>query len=192
MVVSATGRKAAVVALLAGCVAAVVWMFHGKAAGDGVVGNSRRRRCPGGGLILGGPGAGKTTAMMLLLIEVLTRYTTEPGGAAGPVPVWLTLGSWSPRSTTLVDWAATVVNRDYPGLAAYAGSGTAAELFRAGRVALFLDGLGRGRCPTIYAGLPCNLRVPAAPADRQPPPRVAAGHRPPAATPGQRRRTDLA
>ncbi|WP_213012079.1 hypothetical protein [Paractinoplanes toevensis] len=90
-------------------------------------------------VLLGGPGAGKTTAMMLLLIDVLGN---RPVGSEEPVPVWLTLGSWDPE-TSLLDWAATVLTRDYPGLAAtaFGGPGVVAALIRVGRVALFLDGL---------------------------------------------------
>lgn len=88
-------------------------------------------------MILGGPGAGKTTAM-LLLIDILEH----PGEGSGePAPVWLTLGGWNPGTTPLQAWAADRLDRDYPGLAAYGGPGTAAELIRTGRVTLFLDGL---------------------------------------------------
>ena len=77
---------------------------------------------------------------MLLLIDILKH---RPKGTSEPVPVWLTLGSWNPDTTPLPDWATTTLVRDYPGLVAtaYGGPGTAAELIRTGRVALFLDGL---------------------------------------------------
>jgi len=76
---------------------------------------------------------------MLLLIDILKH---RPKGTSEPVPVWLTLGSWNPDTTPLPDWATTTLIRDYPGVAtAYGGPGTAAELIRTGRVALFLDGL---------------------------------------------------
>lgn len=108
-------------------------------------------------VILGGPGAGKTVAMMLLLLDVLRRRSA---GSAEPVPVWLTLGGWDPRVVPLREYAASVLERDYPHLsavpagpvgtgpaglaqagAARGGVGGAAELIRTGRVALFLDGL---------------------------------------------------
>ena len=91
-------------------------------------------------VLLGGPGAGKTAAMLLLLIDILEQ---RPKGSREPVPVWPTLGGWNPDTTSLHEWAATTLARDYPGLAAtvYGGPGTAAELIRTGRVALFLDGL---------------------------------------------------
>jgi hypothetical protein len=108
-------------------------------------------------VILGGPGAGKTTTMLLLLIDVLAERakaveTGSADGAVGPVPVWLTLGGWSPHELGLLEYAADVVTRDYPGLVAYAGFGTAAELLKAGRIALFLDGLDE---------MPDEVRAPA-------------------------------
>jgi NACHT domain-containing protein len=90
------------------------------------------RKAGGRIIILGGAGAGKTAAMLLLLIEILKH---RPPNSDEPVPMWLTLGGWNPK-TSLLDWAATTLTRDYPGVAS-----TATELIRTGRVALFLDGL---------------------------------------------------
>lgn len=91
--------------------------------------------------ILGPSGAGKTTAMVLLLIEILEHRAARDSG--GPVPVWLTLGGWDPRTVSLHRWAADSLNRNFPGLAAAerGGSTTARDLIRTGRLALFLDGL---------------------------------------------------
>lgn len=91
-------------------------------------------------VVLGGPGAGKTAAMLLLLIDSLEH---RPPDTDQPVPVWLSLGGWNPKTTSLRDWAAATLTRDYPGLSApaHGGQGAAAELIRTGRVALFLDGL---------------------------------------------------
>jgi hypothetical protein len=91
-------------------------------------------------VLLGAAGAGKTAAMLLLLVDVLEHRAP---GCADPVPVWLTMGGWDPDTTPLQDWAAATMTRDYPGLAAaeHGGSGSAAELVRTGRIALFLDGL---------------------------------------------------
>jgi hypothetical protein len=102
-------------------------------------------RLPHGRLIvLGGPGAGKTGAMILLLLAALDHRAslTEGKRPGAPVPVWLTLGGWDPSAKGLHEWAAGVMNRDYPFLAApdY-GPDAAGELLRSGRVALFLDGL---------------------------------------------------
>jgi hypothetical protein len=104
-------------------------------------------------VIIGGPGAGKTTSMMLLLIDVLHNRTVRD---SQPVPVWVTFGGWDPTSTTtLHEWAAETLSRDYPGLTAYGGPGVAAELIRTRRVALFLDGLDevpdKLRGPTLEA-----------------------------------------
>ncbi|MGW3960159.1 hypothetical protein ACWED2_10070 [Amycolatopsis sp. NPDC005003] len=91
-------------------------------------------------VVLGGPGAGKTAAMLLLLLDILEH---RPPSSGAPVPVWLTLGGWNPETTSLEDWASAALTRDYPGLsaAAYGGPGTAKNLIRTGRIALFLDGL---------------------------------------------------
>ena len=102
-------------------------------------------RLPHGRLVLiGGPGAGKTGAMILLLLAALDRRASlaDDQRARAPVPVWLTLGGWNPAATSLREWAADTMNRDYPALRApdY-GAAAAGELVRSGRVALFLDGL---------------------------------------------------
>jgi hypothetical protein len=58
------------------------------------------------------------------------------------VPVWLTLGSWNPRSESLGGWVTATINRDHPYLRATDfGPNAAAQLFDTGRIALFLDGL---------------------------------------------------
>jgi hypothetical protein len=102
-------------------------------------------RLPHGRLVLiGRPGAGKTGAMILLLLAALDRRGSLGADqrARVPVPVWLTLGGWNPAATPLREWAAGMMNRDYPALRApdY-GSEAAGQLVRSGRVALFLDGL---------------------------------------------------
>jgi hypothetical protein len=89
-------------------------------------------------VILGGAGAGKTAAMLLLLLDILKH---RPVGSTQPVPVWLTLGGWNPQTTSMQEWAVTTLTRDYPGLLAHGGRGTAGELIRTRRVTLFLDGL---------------------------------------------------
>jgi hypothetical protein len=95
-------------------------------------------------VLLGGPGAGKTGAMILLLLAALDHRHSVPEAQRGevPVPVWLTLGGWDPTTQTLHQWAAATMYRDHPYLRApdY-GPDAAGELLRAGRVALFLDGL---------------------------------------------------
>jgi hypothetical protein len=95
-------------------------------------------------VLLGGPGAGKTGAMILLLLAALEHRRNMPEAHRGeiPVPVWLTLGGWDPTTQTLHQWAAATMDRDHSYLRAREyGSDAAAELLRAGKVALFLDGL---------------------------------------------------
>jgi hypothetical protein len=95
-------------------------------------------------VILGDPGAGKTAAMILLLLAALDHRSQLTGEQRRrtPVPVWLTLGGWNPATTPLREWARETLNRDHPYLrAAEHGPDAAGHLLRAGRVALFLDGL---------------------------------------------------
>jgi hypothetical protein len=94
--------------------------------------------------LIGAPGAGKTAAMNLLLVEALRYRERIPDvmRAEVPVPVWLTLGSWNPRSQGLRDWVTAIMKRDHPYLwAREFGQDAATQLLGAGRVALFLDGL---------------------------------------------------
>jgi hypothetical protein len=95
-------------------------------------------------VLIGGPGAGKTGAMILLLIEALRHRERVPDAArtAVPVPVWLTLGSWNPRSQGLRDWVTATISLNHPYLRAQDfGPDAVPQLFDTGRIALFLDGL---------------------------------------------------
>ncbi|PRX15851.1 NACHT domain-containing protein [Actinoplanes italicus] len=102
-------------------------------------------------VVIGGPGSGKTTAMMLLLIDILRNRTAD---SEEPVPVWLTLGSWNPETTPLLDWAADILARDYLGLRPHDRTGRelGEQLLRSRKVALFLDGLDE---------MPDSLRIAA-------------------------------
>jgi hypothetical protein len=95
-------------------------------------------------VLIGGPGAGKTGAMILLVLEALRYRKRMPEIAPPeiPVPVWLTLGSWDPSTQGLRDWVISTISRDHPYLRATDfGPNVIAQLFDAGRIALFLDGL---------------------------------------------------
>jgi len=98
-----------------------------------------------GRLVITGPaGAGKTAAMILLMLEALERRSERPDRErpAIPVPVWLALGSWDPRSQPLGGWVEATIARDHPYLRATEfGPGVIAKLLLGGRLALFLDGL---------------------------------------------------
>jgi hypothetical protein len=115
-------------------------------------------RLPYGRLVLtGGPGSGKTGAMILLLLAALEWRAARADAARAqvpvPVPVWLTLGGWNPAAEPLAEWVTGTLNRDYPALrAARYGDDAAGYLVRAGRVALFLDGLDE---------MPADLRAAA-------------------------------
>jgi hypothetical protein len=102
-------------------------------------------RLPHGRLVLiGAPGSGKTGAMILLLLAALGQRAdlTDDLRSRVPVPVWLTLGRWDPVKTPLRVWAAERMQLDHPALRSRAyGPSAADDLIRAGRVALFLDGL---------------------------------------------------
>jgi predicted NACHT family NTPase len=94
--------------------------------------------------LIGGPGAGKTGAMILLLVEALCYRDRVPDGARAdlPVPVWLSLGSWDPRSQALRSWVTDTIGRDHPYLRARDfGPDAVRQLFDTCRIALFLDGL---------------------------------------------------
>ena len=67
--------------------------------------------------------------MMLLLIDVLNKR--KPGE---PVPLWLTMGSWNPRTQNFDDWVIAALAETY-------GRVIARELWQTGRIAPFLDGL---------------------------------------------------
>jgi DNA polymerase III delta prime subunit len=84
-------------------------------------------------LILGDPGAGKTIALLKLARSLVERARTDPAKTE-PVPLILPLGSWSPHSQGLRDWAARQIAQFY--LVAEGG-----RLLDEGRLLLLLDGL---------------------------------------------------
>ncbi|WP_370947112.1 NACHT domain-containing NTPase [Amycolatopsis sp. cg5] len=96
------------------------------------------RRIPSQRLVvLGRAGSGKTVLTLRFVLDYLrTRAAGEP------VPVIFSLGSWDPRASTLRDWLAAQLLRDYPGLAKRApgGSTLAAALVDGGHILPVLDG----------------------------------------------------
>jgi len=88
--------------------------------------------------VSGVAGSGKTATMLLLLLDVVK----SAGSPNKPVPVWLTLGSWNPR-TTVADWVTAQLVLDFPGLQIghWPAKTVARELYERGRLALFMDGL---------------------------------------------------
>jgi predicted NACHT family NTPase len=82
--------------------------------------------------------------MILLMLAVLEGYRaclgSDRSGIA--VPFWLTLAGWDPTEVSLREWIAQRLARDHPYLRSPDfGHAASAELLRAGRVVLFLDGL---------------------------------------------------
>ncbi|MGX1885828.1 NACHT domain-containing protein [Streptomyces sp. NPDC055287] len=90
-------------------------------------------------VVLGGPGAGKTILAVQFVLGVLAAR--QPGG---PVPVFISLANWDPRSVGLREWLAERLAAEYRPLATASRTGTgtlARELVDAGLVLPVLDGL---------------------------------------------------
>ena len=93
-------------------------------------------------VVLGGVGFGKTVLAIHLARELLSAR-----GPDDPVPVLLTVATWRPRRQTLVDFAASQLIRDYPGLGAlvsYAGDqhvSMAYALITTRKILMIIDGL---------------------------------------------------
>ena len=58
-----------------------------------------------------------------------------------PVPVLFTLHGWDPNTKRVEDWLAARLQETYPLFAGKGGKAEAAELVKAGRIAVILDGL---------------------------------------------------
>jgi hypothetical protein len=84
-------------------------------------------------LIVGAPGSGKTTLLLHLLDGLLGEAATDPDA---PVPVFLNLASWGPKSASVAEWVADELSARYGVPAAHG-----AAWLRNGQVALLLDGL---------------------------------------------------
>ncbi|MBB2946871.1 hypothetical protein FB565_006639 [Actinoplanes lutulentus] len=97
------------------------------------------RRVPSRRLVvLGEAGSGKSVLLIRLLLDLI-----ETGQAEEPVPVLLSLTTWSPDRQSFPDWLAERLAAGYPALSAgHRGFGTAAAALVAGdRILPVLDGL---------------------------------------------------
>jgi len=95
-------------------------------------------------VIVGGPGAGKSGAAVLLVLAALDhrRAIAEADRARVPVPVLFTLHGWDPRTRPLLDWLVSQLRQTYDGLfTGRRGAAKIAELIRAGKISVILDGL---------------------------------------------------
>jgi hypothetical protein len=96
-------------------------------------------------VVMGGEGTGKTSALLLLLLAAIRHRDSRPSTKQRhvPVPVLLTLASWSPATHTLEDFVVESLVRDHPFLRAGGrdGGDMVRQLLDHGRLALLLDGL---------------------------------------------------
>jgi len=94
-------------------------------------------------VIIGEPGSGKTGAAVLLVLAALKHRQQVPSQDRQlvPVPVMFTLHGWDPNTQRVGDWLAARLQETYPLFGGKGGKAEAAELVKAGRVAVILDGL---------------------------------------------------
>jgi hypothetical protein len=94
-------------------------------------------------VIIGEPGSGKTGAAVLLVLAALEhrQQVSSQDRQLVPVPVMFTLHGWDPNTQRVADWLAARLQETYPLFAGKGGRAEAAELVKAGRIAVFLDGL---------------------------------------------------
>ncbi len=94
-------------------------------------------------VIIGGPGAGKSGAAVLLILDAL-KYRAqmpEPERQLTPVPILISAHGWDPGAQRISQWLAARLQQTYPMFAGKGGLEHAAELVRAAKVAVILDGL---------------------------------------------------
>jgi hypothetical protein len=94
-------------------------------------------------VIIGEPGSGKTGAAVLLVLAALEhrQQVPSPERQLVPVPVIFTLHGWDPNTERVADWLAARLQETYALFADRGGRAEAAELVKAGRIAMILDGL---------------------------------------------------
>ena len=94
-------------------------------------------------MIVGTAGSGKSGAAVLLVLAALKHreQVPEKDRPLVPVPVMFTLHGWDPNTQRIEDWLASRLQQTYPLLAGKGGAAEGAQLVRAGRVAVILDGL---------------------------------------------------
>jgi hypothetical protein len=94
-------------------------------------------------VIIGEPGSGKTGAAVLLVLAALEhrQQVSSQDRPLVPVPVMFTLHGWDPNTQRVVDWLAGRLQETYPLFAGKGGKAEAAELVKAGMIAVVLDGL---------------------------------------------------
>jgi hypothetical protein len=94
-------------------------------------------------VIVGEPGSGKTGAAVLLILAALEYRQQVPSQDRQlvPVPVMFTLHGWDPNTKRVTDWLAARLQETYPLFAGKGGKAEGAELVKAGRIAVILDGL---------------------------------------------------
>ncbi len=94
-------------------------------------------------VIVGTPGSGKSGAAVLLVLAALQHreQVPEKDRPLVPVPVMFTLHEWDPNTQRIEDWLASRLQQTYPLFAGKSGAADGAQLVRAGRVAVILDGL---------------------------------------------------
>ncbi|MEV5542783.1 hypothetical protein AB0L13_38770 [Saccharopolyspora shandongensis] len=93
-------------------------------------------------VIIGTGGSGKSAAAILLLLDAL-RFRDQAGEQDQrriPVPVLFTLHGWNPATTPVTDWLVAKLT-EIPTFRGRDGARHARSLLKAGRIAVFLDGL---------------------------------------------------